>query len=200
MIRTSVALSSAATDMEGRISIGEIVNRLGDRVYGMLMIFLALPNLIPVPGIPGVSTVFGILMLLVSVQMAAGLSHPWIPEQARRLTFPCESYRHFVNRIGPYLQRVERLLKPRWPLLVSPLAERGLGLIFVVLSLAVALPIPFVNWVPCAIITLGSLGLIERDGVFVSLSAGTGLFLLVFVTDLVMTALETILEPAWPLP
>jgi hypothetical protein len=52
-------------------------------------------------------------------------------------------------------------------MLTAPLAQRGLGVMMVVLSVMIMLPIPLANTGPAIAITLVAIGLIERDGAFI---------------------------------
>lgn len=66
----------------------------------------------------------------------------------------------------PVLQRFERLARPRyWPL-PQVMAERFVGLVVLVTALALVFPIPFGNWTPAVAAILVSLGLSERDGLW----------------------------------
>jgi len=186
-LRTSAVLLEAVTGHAGeRISLRELIGRLGDRVYGLLLLILALPNTLPT--IPGFSTVFGLLMVLVAVQMAIGLRCPWIPEFLLRKSFPHAEFTRFMTRALPYLQRLERFLKPRWPFFTTPPVERLLGILFVLLAIAIALPIPFGNWLPAILIITAALGLTERDGIVLAVSAALGGIVLLLFASLIIGA------------
>jgi len=58
---SALLMQLAQAEGEERISVGEIVSRLGDRAPGLLLLMLALPMCIP--NVPGISTIFGLLML-----------------------------------------------------------------------------------------------------------------------------------------
>ncbi len=170
--RTSTVLLEAVCSHPGeRITLGELVERLGDRTYGLLLLVLALPNTVPMPGLPGLSTVFGAAMLLLAVQMAAGSPRPWIPRWLRQRSFSRTGLEAMLRRALPYLQRLERALKPRWAPVTRPVSERIMGVVFSLLALAIALPIPFGNWLPAVTLTVAALGLAERDGLVLAASA-----------------------------
>ena len=58
-------------------------------------------------------------------------------------------------------------MKQRLSLLTSPAVERLLGLVCLVLSLVLVLPIPFGNMLPAFALCVIALGLLERDGIWV---------------------------------
>jgi hypothetical protein len=86
-----------------------------------------------------------------------------------------------LSKAQPYFARVERLLRPRLLFLTTPAAQRGLGALMVVLSVAIMLPIPLANTGPSIAITLIAIGLIERDGAFIlaGIAAAIGAAILV---------------------
>ncbi len=186
-LRTSAALILAAVNLDGqRVTVGELLEQLQDRTYGLILLALTLPNLIPIPppGIPGVSLVSGILMMLLSIQLTLGLQRPWLPGILLRRGLPRAGFDRVLRHTLPYVERVERWLKPRWFWITQPLAERLLGVMAILLSLAIALPIPFGNWLPAAAMGLLALGLAERDGLLVAISAVLGCISLVLAAGI----------------
>ena len=74
----------------------------------------------------------------------------------------------------PYLERTERLLKPRLTGLLSWTGERLIGVALLVLAITLTLPIPFGNWLPAFAIAIVGLALVEKDGVAVLVGLGVG--------------------------
>lgn len=173
--RTSEVLQALVGRLDGdRISLGDIDAALQDRAFGLLMLVFALPNTLPI-SIPGVSGVLGTPILLLAVQLLMGYRRPWLPVWMSRRSFPRASFVRVTDRTVPWLERLERLLRPRLCALTGRTAERFLiGGAAVVLAAALALPIPFGNTLPALALTFLSLGLLERDGaaVLVGLSIG----------------------------
>jgi hypothetical protein len=67
------------------------------------------------------------------------------------------------------------LLKPRLSMVSSPMAERIIGVLALILSILSALPIPFGHMVPALALMVIGLGLIEHDGAAILLGAVLGL-------------------------
>jgi len=149
---------------DARITLGAIMDLLGDRAFGALLLILSIPNILPVPGL---STATGVPMILIGAQMAAGRSGPWLPRRMTAATLDRDAFLSVMRRARPWAERVERHLRERLPALAGPMAERLLGLAVVVLATILALPIVFGNQPPAFAIALIALGLIERDGAFV---------------------------------
>lgn len=165
-LRASEILLTVARREAERLPFGEILDGLGERSFGVLLLILALVNSAPMP--PGGSTVFGVTMMLVALQLLVGLRAPWFPGFMRRLSIPRAAFRAGVERIVPYLQRIESWTRPRASWLTTGLGERLAALGIVILSFVVSMPIPIVGNIPPSIaIAVIAMGLIERDGLHV---------------------------------
>jgi hypothetical protein len=152
------------------------------------MLLFALPNVLPAP--PGLSGVLGLPLLYLSVQLMLGRV-PWLPAFIGDRSMPRDRFALLVTRLGPWLARAERLLRPRWSLLVSHGAERVLGALCLVLAAVLALPIPFGNMLPAFAICLIALGILERDGVWVAAGTVVGLGALLLVAGVVYALVKS---------
>lgn len=159
------------------ISIGDIADILGPRGYGVLIVFLNLPNLIPAP-LPGLSTIFGIPIALIATQLMLGMKTPWLPAIVRNRALPTDKIRHLFDRAEPYLDKLERVLKPRWFPFTTRWTWHFYGLMMLIMAGVMALPIPLGNLVLAVPITLMAIGLIERDGLLLVASTIMGYFAL----------------------
>ncbi len=165
--KTSEILEQLARNATTRVALGDLVSSLGERAFGLLMLIFALPNAVGLGTIPGLSTVFGLPQVIFALQMIAGLQKPWLPRFLMEKSLSAEDFRSIVAKSQPQLRRLEQMLKPRLEGLTSPLAERFLGLVFLVLAIIVAMPIPLGNWPPAIAMAVISIGVVERDGLFV---------------------------------
>jgi hypothetical protein len=143
-----------------RISLGDVTRLLGDRGYGVLMAVLVLPG-----AVPGLSSIAAIPLALVAVQLAIGLPRPWLPRFLAARSLSRSDFARMVERVEPYLMRIERLLRPRFALVTGPIGERLMGMMCLVLALLLTIPI-LVNLPLVVPIALMSLAIIERDGAF----------------------------------
>lgn len=164
--RTSTLLRRFADegDPGDWLTLGTLVERLGDRGFGVLLFLWALPNMIPIPGI---STPFGLLTVLTASQMVLGRARPWLPKTLLDRGVRRGDFKRMTDRALPYLERFERYCKPRWSVVPQGLAERLVGLVLIVLGLVLMLPIWGGNLPPGIAVALIALGLIETDGVMV---------------------------------
>lgn len=146
-----------------RFTLAEFLSALGPRAHGVTIIIFALPNLI-LGGIPGVSTVLGFPIFLLAMQMMLGFNRPWVPKFLGRIEFKRSSFQTVVGKAAPYLNKVERLFRPRWMLLTGRYAKHFLGALCIIVTLVLMLPVLFGNFMPALGLTLIGIGLIERDG------------------------------------
>jgi hypothetical protein len=166
--RLSDVLDALARNTTGeRIRLGDLMSVFGDRAFGMLILLFALPNAIGLGTIPGVSTIFGLPQVFIALQMMLGLQKPWLPAWLTERSIDRGDFVTMIGKSMPYLRKAEGVLRPRWAPLSCAVAERILGGFFVVLATIVSLPIPFGNQPPAVAMAIVSLGLVERDGVFV---------------------------------
>ena len=172
--RTSQLLREfLASHTEPRISLGALRDALGDRGFGVLLFIFALPNLVPV-NIPLLSAVLGLPLVLLAAQLSYGRHKPWFPDWLTAQSFPRQGFSSVVLRALPYLERAERLLRPRLTMLLSWTGERVIGVAILILALVLTLPIPFANWLPACAISIIALAILEKDGLAVLVGIAVG--------------------------
>ena len=191
--RTSVLLRDFIAGETGpRINLGALRDALGDRGFGVLLFIFALPNLIPV-NIPLLSALLGLPLVLLAAQLSYGRHKPWFPAWLTGQTFSRQGFAAIVNRALPYLERTERLLRPRLTILVSWTGERLIGLAILILALILALPIPFANWLPACAIAIIALAIVEKDGVAVLVGLAVGVISLLVAATVVVGLIKAFL-------
>ncbi len=162
--KVSQIIADLAREPKERVKLADLLAVLDERAFGVLMLILSLPNAVGLGTIPGLSTVFGVPQIVISLQMIVGARRPWLPGFVLERSIAMKDFRTMVAKADPYLTRLERLLQPRLVVMSTRLAEGLLGVVLLLLSVAVALPIPFANQPPAVAQALIALGVIERDG------------------------------------
>jgi len=170
--KVSQIIGELARSPKAHVKLSDLLAVLDERAFGVLMLILSLPNAVGLGTIPGLSTVFGIPQIFVSLQMILGAHRPWLPHFVLERSIAMKDFRTMVEKAEPHLLRIERLLRPRLAIMSSTLVERLLGFVLLLLSIIVALPIPFANQPPAVAQGMIALGLIERDGVVVLIGLG----------------------------
>lgn len=145
------------------MSLGDIVSAVGDRGFGILFVLLSLPSALPVPA-PGYSTPFGIVLFLLSLQLLAGRSVPWIPEWASRKIIRRSTADKMISGTASFFSFVERFIRPRMPMLLGRTATKGYCFLLLLMSGLMILPIPLTNTLPAMVIFCVGVAMTERDG------------------------------------
>lgn len=144
------------------VSVGELIDRLDSRAYGMLLLVLALPMC--VPNVPGISTIFGVLMMAPALGLTFGARRLWLPQRVRDWRVDCGALRRTFSVAIPPLRRVEYLIRPRWSRLTRFPVTIVVGLQTLLMAFILILPIPFANWPPGMTVAMTALALLQRDG------------------------------------
>jgi hypothetical protein len=176
-----------------RLTIGDIIDGLEDRAFGLLMLLFALPNCPPMPGIPFLSTVTGTPIVFFAGQLALGHHTPWLPHWLLRRSFERAQLLRALERITPSVRRVEGLLRHRWPQLATGTGERAAALMALILAVILALPIPGGNLLPAWAIVFFSLGVIERDGMCIAIGWGVTILALAVVALVLAVGIHVLL-------
>ena len=150
------------------VSVGELLDRLDSRANGVVLLVLALPMCIP--NIPGISTIFGALMIAPALQLVLGSRTLWVPKRVRAWRVDCNALRRTFNAATPVLRRLEYLIKPRWSRLTRFPITILVGLQTLFMAFVLILPIPLGNWPPGMTVALTALALLQRDGVLMLLT------------------------------
>ncbi|WP_374028772.1 exopolysaccharide biosynthesis protein [Bdellovibrio bacteriovorus] len=173
------------------LTLHRIFFLMGEEGHAILMLFLCLPFLQPIP-IPGLSTPLGILIALVAFFLFRRRP-PWVPKRFENLKISAE----VVTKVSEVAEKIwgyaSRIVKSRWVFFHDHWFFRIINLIvFVVNSmlLALPLPIPFSNTVPVVAIILCAIGHMERDGIFILFSYFWCLIVASFFATLALGAIH----------
>jgi hypothetical protein len=159
----------AADTSRDRIVVADLMTAMHDRAISALILVFAFPNAVPLP--PGATSILGAPLLFLTGQLAFGRP-PWLPRWVMQRSMNRAHFAVLVQRLAPWLARAERLLRPRAALLVRPPAEFLIGLICLLLSVILVLPIPMGNMLPAIAICVFALSLLQRDGLWAIFGLG----------------------------
>lgn len=171
------------------ITIGEMRDRLEGRAFATLMLIFALPNLIPLP-IPGISTILGTPLIILSFQFMMGRKAPWFPKWLKNKQIKTTRIERAIKYVVPKIKKIEIIFSPKLVFLVEPPMERILAGFCLIAAIIMALPIPLANWLPALSIFILSLAILERDGILaiLGLCAFAGAIMLTYT--IVITLLK----------
>lgn len=150
------------------MSLNFILQRTGGRGIYLVMIFACLPFVVPV-SLPGLSTVLGLIVGVLSVRLALG-KPPALPRFLGEHVLKPKTVQRILNASVKFLRFLEKMVKPRrtrwltWP---SALFLNGALMAFMALLLAVPFPpiVLFTNSLPSYAIILIAVSIMEEDGV-----------------------------------
>ena len=138
---------------------------LHQRSFGVVILFLGVLATAPIG-----SSVPGIMLTAVAVQMIAGIREPIFPRFITNRWLPTQYLFRLGHRAIPVLRYLERVVHPRW-LRAFDVARRFVGIVVLLLTAALLLtPIPFSNIPPAVLIILIALAYIEEDGLLLCLA------------------------------
>lgn len=152
------------------ISIEEITTLLGLSSHYILILFLTIPFLQPIP-LPGLSTVAGTLIVFSSMCIIFS-KKIYIPQPLKTHLIPSKKIARICRFLLLSSKKLERWLHQRGKFMNHPLFLRKANGIILFCSgalLALPLPIPLTNILPAYTIALLCLGSLKKDGLFIGL-------------------------------
>lgn len=175
-------------------SLQALADAHGPALQGSLLVLLAAPCALPVPG---VGTVLGVAMMLMALAMWRGDAAPALPERVARVELPAPWSGRVLALLAQVYEWAGRWSRQRWQWLAQP--QAWLAAKVAVMGLLIFLPIPFGNVLPSVAVGLLGLGLVFRDGLAVVGAAVAGTAALAFTAALGVGAWAWLIEPlaAW---
>lgn len=164
------ALLREESDDGQALTLNQIFARTEGRGIHLVIVLLSLPFLIPV-SIPGVSTLFGVVVGWLAARLALNLPAS-LPRCMGDRPLP-HGFQHKVLASGRrVLIWIEKISSPRRTTWMTWRASRmGNGLLLLFLAFLLALPIPpivpFTNTLPGIAILLVAVSMMEEDGVLI---------------------------------
>jgi hypothetical protein len=164
--RTSETLRELVDGDSERIAFRDIVAQLRHRAFGFTLLIFALPCCLPMP--PGIPTICGIAVTIIALSMIAARQRPWLPRMIADKSVARADLQRMVVRAVPYLERLERICRPRLAIVTEPVGKVLIGIVLLILGGIMILPIPFLgNMPPGFAASVIAIGLTERDGLIV---------------------------------
>jgi hypothetical protein len=174
----SQELQDLARQFAGRpVRVEEILTATQGRGFNLLLLLIGLPFLTPIP-LPGLSTPFGFVVVLIGARFALG-RRPWLPKEILQRELPARFIAKVLGAASRIVRWLEVLLRPRLDFLHAQWIYRRIAGTLIMLSgllLLLPLPIPLSNSFPALTVVLLAAGAMERDGLF--FLAGCVMFML----------------------
>lgn len=179
------SISELFNNFSNKFTIRELIHILEERAFGFLLFICALPNAIPIPvTIPGLSLIFGIPLLLMSLQIIF-LKKPIFPEFILNKEIPVEFMKKSVKKLGPTIIKINKFSGNKFTHLDLWSIPVGIGLC--IASIILCLPIPGMNLIPALGILICGLGMIEKDINFLIIGSALNYISLLMLSIIFLT-------------
>lgn len=183
---TLLELLEHAGEADQPVSIDCMLQATGQRSFGALLLVPGLLVFSPLSGIPGLPSIFAVMVTLIAVQLLVGRRHIWLPQWLLRRTASRSKYDRAMAFLKCPAGFIDRLLRRRLTFLTEGIAVRFNALLC--LLIAATMPplelIPFGNSTAGAALSILGLGMMARDGVLVLVAIGFFVCLAYFVSRL----------------
>lgn len=161
-------------DHDDPVTLEAILDSVGRRSFGPMILVPGLIVVAPIIGdIPGVPTLFALVVFLTSIQLLFGAEHFWLPKWLLNRSMPRARLMKALDWMYKPARFVDRFLHPRLTWLVDNGASRYL---VASMSLLVSIMLPVMEFIPfsatiggAALVCFG-LALVARDGLLVLFS------------------------------
>jgi hypothetical protein len=173
---------------EGGVTLAKIRDLIGNEGLMLLTAFLTIIFLVPV-SIPGVSTVFGGAILLISINRLLG-RQLWLPRKLEQREVSSEKLRGAFERGLRWFKKLEKISRPnRMPWLTRGRAMNVINNAALILGAVLLMApfglIPFSNTLPAVAILFLAIGFLQRDGVCILLGHLSNLATIIYFAILI---------------
>jgi hypothetical protein len=131
------------------VTVGWLTSTLRRHSFGIIMLCLGLLATTPVG-----STVPGLILAVIAVQLIVGRTEPVFPHFIMTRRLPTKQLLRLGGRAIHVLKYLEKVVHPRWPMTFE-VAKRAVGVMVLLLTVVLLLtPVPLSNVAPAMVISL----------------------------------------------
>lgn len=165
---------ASLTPDDDRLSMRQVVESIGSRSFGPMLLIMGITLFSPLSGIPGMAVFAGLFVMLIAVQMLVGRKNFWLPAFILNRSVPQAKLAKAITWVTPTARRIDRLIKPRLNFMLHPSSTY----LIAGLCVTVAAGLPFLELVPFSSSIVGlalailGLALVARDGLLVLIAVG----------------------------
>jgi hypothetical protein len=149
---------------EETVSVQALLDGMRGRSYPLVVAVFDVPNCVPT-GIPWLSTITGIPICIVLIQMLMARPAAHLPRFIGDKALPRSRLQRFMIKARPRIAWLERRVRPRLGGWTRDTSRLALIVAALANAIVLALPIPFDNFFPAWAVMFFALALLERDGV-----------------------------------
>ncbi len=164
-------LRRAAARLQGEgLSLQDMARAHGPEAPGTLLLLMAAPCLLPVPG---VGTVLGLGMAALAFGLWRGQAGHWLPRRVAGLVLSQQWTRRVLMFLVTTYLVAGRYARPRLTGVVAAPGRSWFAGTVAAMALLIVLPIPFGNVLPAVAMMLMGVALVFRDGLAMILGLAT---------------------------
>lgn len=173
-------------------TIKVLVDSLLDDGIHIMVIILIAPFLFPI-SIPGSSTPFGLLIILLELSVLLNKSL-YLPKRVANYVISESAIDKLFNILYKVMYYLEKIVRPRGSLTKSNVTVRINSFIIIILSLLLflPLPIPFTDFIPAISILLLSVSCLEQDSYLLVLGYISSIFTMFYFASVGYVGVEII--------
>jgi hypothetical protein len=153
-------------EAHGQVSLDAMLETVGRRSFGPILLVAGLIALSPLSGIPGMPSVLGLLVLLVAGQLLLRRTHFWLPRWMLRREVNHRKLCQATGLMRRPARVIDRFLRPRLTFLTRHVG--ACVIIVVCVLIALSMPpleiLPFTASLSGAALSTFALALISNDG------------------------------------
>jgi hypothetical protein len=145
-------------------TLGSLIEMFGEKSFAVVFVVLMAVPALPLPT-GGVTHVFEVITMLISLELIAGRRTIWLPERWKKLDLGASGER-FTMALVKRIRWIERFSRPRGSRVLRYLPSRvAFGLIAFALALTAFLAPPFsgLDTIPALGVVVVSLGVLLED-------------------------------------
>ncbi|GAA4447721.1 exopolysaccharide biosynthesis protein [Novipirellula rosea] len=172
-LRSVLDRVEAAAKDESKVSIGDVMDRLGKHSFAPMLLLPGLIMVAPVIGdIPGVPVMMGLIVILGSVQVVMKRDHFWIPGWLENRKVNSSKVSKTIGWLRKPARFLDRWSKERYTYLVDHAGIYVIAAVCIVIAAATPVMevVPMSANVAGAAITAFGLAILARDGLIAMLA------------------------------
>ena len=161
-----------AGEGEREVSLDMLMDTIGKRSFGPVLLLIGLILVSPLSGIPTLPSTMGVAVFLIAMQMLVRRQHIWLPGWILRRKIGQQK----LAKASQWLRRparfIDRLVKQRLSMLVDGPGGWPIALVCLVLAVTLPLlePVPFAASSAGVALSCFGLAMIAHDGVLALLA------------------------------
>lgn len=177
-----------AGDGGQRVRIGEILDHVGPRSYGPMLLMPSILVVSPLSAVPGFSSLVGACLILVAGQMLIGRHGPWLPGFLVNRSIDHAALRRGGKWSGKVAKQVDRVIGPRLEFLTMGPFARAIAAVCLLMASVIPLLelVPTASSVVGAVIAVYGLALSAHDGLLSIVAMAMTVAAGVFVASMMM--------------